>query len=130
MATLQLDIVTPSASVFSGPVSEVVLPAWNGEMGVFPQHDALLALLRAGVCKVAGAEGTQTFVIGRGFADIGPANVTLLTDSCEPAADVDKAAAASERAEAEKALATAAFGTESHNQAQIAMELAQARLSA
>lgn len=130
MATLQLDIVTPSASVFSGPVSEVVLPAWEGQMGVFPQHDALLALLRAGVCKVNSPEGTHTFVVGRGFADIGPANVTLLTDSCEKAEDVDKAAASSERAEAEKALATAAFGTEAHNQAQIAMELAQARLDA
>ena len=70
MATLQLDIVTPSASVFSGPVSEVVLPAWEGQMGVFPQHDALLALLRAGVCKVSGADGTHTFVVGRAWAQV------------------------------------------------------------
>jgi len=130
VATLQLDIVTPSASAFSGQVSEVVLPAWQGQMGVYPQHDALLALLRAGVCKVNTAEGTHTFVIGRGFADIGPTNVTLLTDSCEKADAVDKADAASDRTEAEQALGKAAFGTEAHNQAQIALELAQARLDA
>jgi F-type H+-transporting ATPase subunit epsilon len=130
VATLQLDIVTPSASVFSGEVSEVVLPAWEGQMGVYPQHDALLALLRAGVCKVHAADGVRTYVVGRGFADIGPANVTLLTDSCELAADVDKAQASTDRAEAEKALAGAAFGTEAHNQAQVALEIAQARLDA
>ena len=130
MATLQLDIVTPSASAFSGEVSEVVLPAWEGQMGVYPQHDSLLALLRAGVCRVSAADGVHTYVIGRGFADIGPTNVTLLTDSCELASEVDKAEAATELAEAEKALAAAAFGSEAQNQAQVALELARARLDA
>lgn len=130
MATLQLDIVTPSRSVFSGPVSEVVLPAWEGQLGVYPQHDALLALLRAGVCTVAGPDGTKRYIVGRGFADVGPTNVTLLTDSCEEADSVDKDEARTALTAAEKAMSGVNFGTEAHNQAIIALEMAQARLDA
>ena len=80
--SLQLDIVTPQASVYSGPASEVVLPAWEGQLGVYPHHDALLALLRAGRCAVTTAAGVQTYVIGRGFAGIGPdrTEITLVAD--------------------------------------------------
>ena len=90
MATeLQLDIVTPAASVYSGPATEVILPAWDGELGVYPQHDTLLALLRAGTCTVTTPTGQLRYVVGRGFADIGSGSVTLLTDSCEPVDKID-----------------------------------------
>jgi F-type H+-transporting ATPase subunit epsilon len=128
--TLQVDLVTPERSVFSGPATEVVLPAWEGEMGVYPDHDALLTLLRAGSCVIASEQGRLQYVLGRGFAEIGPDRVTMLTDSCEPAADVDHARAAQDLATAEAALATADPATEHFRQAQIAAEHARARLDA
>ena len=68
--TTHVRIVTPERRVFDGPATEVVLPAWEGELGVYPDHDALLALLRSGTCRVHTAEGVQRWVVGRGFAEI------------------------------------------------------------
>lgn len=128
--TLQVDIVTPERSAYSGPATEVVLPAWDGEMGVYPDHDAILALVRAGTCTVTDATGVHRFVVGRGFADIGSSRVTMLTDACIPAGEVDKAKATQDHAHAEHELATAEPGTERYRQAQIALEHARARLDA
>jgi len=130
MAQLQLDIVTPSQGVYSGPAAEVIIPAWEGQMGVYPQHDALLALLKAGVCTVATPEGTQRYVIGRGFADIGPTTVTLLTDSCQLVSEVDKAQAKADLAEAQAKRDSSNPTTAAYEQALVALEHAQARLEA
>lgn len=127
---LQVEIVTPEHAAFSGPASEVILPAWEGQMGIYPDHDGVLTLLKAGTCEVTTTAGVQRWVVGRGFAEVGPTRVTILTDSCIPVAKVDKSRAATELAEAEKLLAAADVGTERHRQAGIAAEHAQARLDA
>ncbi|HHO50968.1 MAG TPA: ATP synthase F1 subunit epsilon [Deltaproteobacteria bacterium] len=128
--TLQVEIVTPEARAFSGPASEVLLPAWEGEMGIYPQHDAVLTLLRAGRCVVTDADGVHQWVVGRGFAEVGPDRVTILTDSCEISSGIDKAQAASDAAAAEQVLATADVSSERWRQAKIAAEHAHARMQA
>jgi F-type H+-transporting ATPase subunit epsilon len=127
-AMLEVAIVTPERSVFRGPAGQVVLPAWEGEMGVLPDHDSLLALLRAGACTVHGAEETLRYVIGRGFAEIGPDRVTILTDACEPAGDVDKARASADLQAAEAEMSQHDAWSERYRQARISYELARARL--
>ena len=126
--TLHVQIVTPERSAFDGSASEVVVPAWDGELGVYPQHDALLCLLRAGTFKVWGSDGLQTFIVGRGFAEIGPDRVTVLTDSAETLDGVDVDQARKDLAHAEAELAVHEDSSEKHNQAQILYELARARL--
>jgi F-type H+-transporting ATPase subunit epsilon len=127
MATqLRVTIVTPERRVLDASASEVTLPAWNGELGVFPDHDQLLTLLRAGRCIVVGSDGPQTFVVGRGFAEITQDGVTILTASCVVAGDVDRAKASLGVSQAEEVLATAEFGTEAYRQAEIALEHARA----
>lgn len=131
MATsLSVHIVTPERKVFSGSASEVVLPAWEGETGVLPDHDPLLALLRAGTCTVASTEGAKVWVVGRGFAEIGPDAVTILTSTAVAPKDIDRAKAQKELDAAERSLMGAEVGTAAHAMAQIAVEQAQALLSA
>ncbi|MEO0601009.1 MAG: ATP synthase F1 subunit epsilon [Myxococcota bacterium] len=131
MATpmLQVDIVTPEASAFSGEASEVILPAWEGQLGVYPGHDSLLSLIRAGRCVVTTSQGVHRYVVGRGFAEIGPDHVTILTDRFEKLEAVDKAKAQKELDEAEKELLECDASSERWNQAQIALEHARARLA-
>ena len=121
------ELVTPERSAYSGPVNEVVLPAWEGEIGVLPGHDQLLALLVPGITKLS--DGTR-FIVGAGFAEIGPDRITLLTDSCEDAAEVDKARAQSDLAEAEAELTSCVFGTEKHRSVWVRVKHARARLEA
>jgi F-type H+-transporting ATPase subunit epsilon len=127
MATqLHVTIVTPERKVFDAPAAEILLPAWEGELGVFPDHDALLALLRAGRCTVSGSDGPSAFVVGRGFAEITGDAVTVLTSTCTPVSEVDRSRAATAVSQAEEALAAAEVGTEAFKQAEIALELARA----
>jgi len=127
-SSLHVRIVTPERAVYDGRASEVVLPAWNGELGVYPEHDSLLALLRAGSCRVTGSDAVQSFVVGRGFAEIGPDRVTVLTDSAEEVGKVDKEQARKDLAFAEAEMVTHDGNTEKHRQAEILYELARARL--
>jgi F-type H+-transporting ATPase subunit epsilon len=46
--TLKLEIVTPQAIVFSDDVHMVTLPAIEGEMGIYPQHERLITHACAG----------------------------------------------------------------------------------
>ena len=128
--TLSVHIVTPERKVFSGPASELVLPAWEGELGVLPDHDQLLTLLRAGTCTVASPEGAKVWVVGRGFAEIGPDSVTILTSSAVSPKEIDRAKAQKDLDAAERALLDVEVGTAAHAMAQVALEQAQALLSA
>ena len=129
MATeLQLDIVTPSAQVFSGMVTQVIIPAWAGQEGIYPEHDSKLALLRGGVCTVFSAEGEIHYAVGRGFAEIGATRVTLLTDSCEIAVDVDKATAANDKTDLATKLAAADWTSEEAEVLRASLEVAEARI--
>ncbi len=127
--SLQVDIVTPVQSAFSGAASEVLLPAWEGQMGIYPDHDAVLALLRAGRCHVVTSSGTREYVVGRGFAEVGPDRVTILTEHCEARDAVDENAAREELERLEQELsAMENVYSEEYRQAQIAHEHAKARL--
>ncbi len=130
MADLVVDIVTPEKVVFSGKAREVRAPGAEGEFGILPEHAGLLSLLRAGIAAVDTGSGTRRFVVGRGFAEAGAERVVLLTDSCEPAEQVDKAEAQALLADAEARLASAESGSEAAIAAARDAEVAAARLLA
>mgnify|MGYP002635719398 CR=1 FL=1 len=129
--SLQVQIVTPARIAWAGEISEAQVPGLLGEFGAMPDHAAMLAATRAGVDTLHSAAGNQRLVIGAGFAEVGPGELTLLVDSCEEASAVDKVAAQLALTAAEGALVAAAdVGTEGWKQAQAAIELATARLEA
>ena len=50
--TLKLEIVTPSAVVYSEDVSLVALPGRQGDMGIYPNHVPLMTKVAAGEVEV------------------------------------------------------------------------------
>src|SRR5690606_13544136 len=130
MAELNVSVVTPEREVYSGPASEVRVPGWEGEFDVLPGHDLVLALMRGGVVHIATPQGALRYIAGRGFAEVSGDLVTVLTDSCESAEDVDKAAALTELAAAEKTLGESSADTPAWDAAVERREILQARLNA
>lgn len=102
MAELHVDIVTPSRLVYSGVASELVVPCWEGEVDILPGHTLYLSLLRGGVLTIVGERGQERFAIGRGFIEAGPERVSVLTEECTPADQVDVAKAHESLADAEQ----------------------------
>ena len=105
MATIQLQIVTPKAAVFTETVSSVALPGELGEMEVMPGHIPLVTLVHPGhlVANVVGSGG-RSFAVSHGYAEILPHAVRVLVDTCEGADEIDIAQARSRVADLEQLL--------------------------
>ena len=101
-STLRLEIVTPESRAYSDDVEFVVLPAIEGEMGVFPQHVPLITAIKPGELVVT-KDGKQTHLaVGEGFVEITGEKVSVLVDMAlgEEAIDEKAAEEAVKRAEA------------------------------
>ena len=127
---LQVDILTPRRQVFSGQANDVRIPGWEGQMGVYPGHDVMLVRTRGGVVTIGSAEGEQRFIVGRGFAEVGPDRVTFLADSCITPADVNAAEAEKDAHAAEQAMAQASAFSPEWDEAERKLEVARAKLRA
>ncbi|NNE58852.1 MAG: ATP synthase F1 subunit epsilon [Hellea sp.] len=89
---LHFALVSPEAELFSGEVDQVDIPGTEGDLGVLPNHSALMAAIRTGAITVFdGGETTQYFVQG-GFADVTPDGLTVLAEKATLMADIDKEA--------------------------------------
>jgi len=93
MATLKLEIITPTAKVFAGDIEFVELPGVEGDMGVFPQHEALVTELKAGELRITQKGHVQSLAIGEGFAEITGTTVGVLTDGAVSEKEIDEKAA-------------------------------------
>jgi len=81
METLQLEVLTPSGSIFNGPAKSVTLPGEEGEFGVLPEHVALTTLLQAGVVDIQKENGkTESIVVNWGVVQITQNKVVVLVD--------------------------------------------------
>lgn len=93
MATLKLEILTPTAKIFEGDVEYVHLPGAEGEMGILPMHQAEVTELKAGELRITQNGKVEILAIGEGFAEITPTSVGVLTDGAVNEKDIDEKAA-------------------------------------
>ncbi|MPZ87636.1 MAG: ATP synthase F1 subunit epsilon [Nitriliruptorales bacterium] len=82
MATMQVDIVTPEESLFSGEATEVFARSQEGEIGILPGHQpALLALTAGSPVRVRPTgEQEQSFALAGGFLEFRENRLTVLAD--------------------------------------------------
>lgn len=78
---LALSIVTPERPLVETEVDSVVLPGSEGQFGVLPGHEALLAPLAEGaVTYQQGGRALRVEITG-GFAEVTQSRVTILADA-------------------------------------------------
>ncbi len=102
MAALHLDFVSPESVLFSGDVDQVDLPGAEGDMGILADHAPLVTTLRPGIVTIFRGGAREPVVITGGFAEVGPAGLTILADRAVARADFDTATLASEIKDAEE----------------------------
>ncbi len=103
MPGLTLELITPERPAFSGEGDMVVLPAWEGEMGVLPGHEPFLVQLQPGEVRFKVGDKTSLFAVSGGFAEVRGDKVSLFAETAEMAESIDaeRARQALERAKAE-----------------------------
>ena len=101
MATLKLEIITPQAKILSEDADFVQIPAVEGDMGIFPQHEVTVTEIKAGELQITRKGRVDVMAIGEGFVEILPDRISILTDGAVHEKDIDeaKAEAAVKRAE-------------------------------
>ena len=102
--TLRLEIVTPQAVVFSEDVDMVTFPGSEGQMGVYPQHVPLIAMLIPGEI-IVNRNGVETFLaVGEGLVEVTAKTVAIVTDMAIPSERIDEAKVEEARQRAEARL--------------------------
>ena len=105
--TMQVDIVSAEAEIFSGEATMLIASAELGEVGIAPGHTPLITRIRPGEIRVQqpdDGEELDIYVSG-GILEVQPSVVTILADTVMRADEIDEAAAQKAKEEAEAALA-------------------------
>ena len=99
--SIRCDIVSQDRIVFEGDADIVILPGYEGEMGILPNHSPVLTVLQPGVITVRDSSGEHYFTVSGGIAEVQPEQVTVLADAAEDVEEIDlqRAEAAKKRAE-------------------------------
>jgi F-type H+-transporting ATPase subunit epsilon len=110
MASFHFDLVAPEKLLFAGEVAQVDLPGSEGDLGVLAGHAPLVTALRPGIIVVFREAGDLRVVVNGGFAEVGPAGLTVLADMAVPLEEFDRAVLAGEIKDTEEDVADATDG--------------------
>jgi F-type H+-transporting ATPase subunit epsilon len=92
MTTFHFDLVSPEKLLFSSAVTQVDIPGTEGDFGVLAGHAPIVTTLRPGVLVIYGEAGEELrVVVNGGFAEVGPAGLTVLADTAVPLDELDLA---------------------------------------
>lgn len=101
---ISLEIVSPEKLLLSRPVDMAVIPASEGDMGVLEGHTPMIVMLRGGTIDLyEGDRVTDRLFVNGGFAEVTPERCTVLANEAVPLAELNRAEAERQLAEAEAA---------------------------
>ena len=87
----KLEIVNPEKSFFSkDDVIEVVIPAFEGEMGILKNHISIISFLKPGIIRINSKSGEEKFFVEDGIIEFKNNNLSILTSSIFNLKNVDK----------------------------------------
>ena len=100
-----IDIVNPEKSFFSKEnISEVVVPAFEGEMGILKDHIPIISFLKPGIIRVIFGTEEEKFYVEDGIVEFKDNSLSILTSSIFSLKDANKETINSSIEDAEKDL--------------------------
>lgn len=97
---IRLEVVSPTAVVYSADANMVIVRSSGGELGIMPGHAPLIAGLIPAPVRVKHDEGETMIAVTGGFVEVQPKKITILATGAElgDAIDVERAEKARQRA--------------------------------
>ena len=87
----KIEIVNPEKSfLVKEDVLEVVVPAYEGEMGILKDHISIISFLKPGIIKILSKSGDENYYVEDGIVEFKNNNLSILTSSIFNVADMDK----------------------------------------
>ena len=101
----KIEIVNPEKSFLSKDnVSEVVVPAFEGEIGILKDHISIISFLKPGIIKIFSGSEEENFFVEDGIVEFKDNSLSILTSSIFNLKDSDKKYISNTISEAEKEL--------------------------
>ena len=87
----KIEIVNPEESFFlKEDVTEVIVPAFEGEMGILKNHISIISFLKPGIIIIHSKSGDEKFFVEDGIVEFKNNNLSVLTSSIFNLKDIDK----------------------------------------
>ena len=87
----KIEIVNPEKYfLVKEDVLEVVIPAFEGEMGILKGHISIISFLKPGIIKILSKSGDESFYVEDGIVEFKNDNLSILTSAILKLADIDK----------------------------------------
>ena len=87
----KIEIINPDKSfLVKEDVSEVVVPAFEGEMGILKNHISIISFLKPGIIKIQSKSGENKFYVEDGIIEFKDNNLSILTSSIFNLNDLEK----------------------------------------
>ncbi|WP_010205088.1 F0F1 ATP synthase subunit epsilon [Salinibacterium sp. PAMC 21357] len=84
MAVLKVSVVSADQELWSGEASQLIARTTEGEIGILPGHEPLLAILAKGQVRVTATDGAEiTANADNGFLSVENNTVTVVASSAE-----------------------------------------------
>ena len=100
-----VEIVNPEKSFLSkDDVTEVVVPAFEGEIGILKDHISIISFLKPGIIKIYSKSGENSFYVNDGIIEFKNNNLSILTSLILNLKDIDKEKISEIQKSAEKEL--------------------------
>ena len=87
----KIEIVNPDKSFLSkDDVIEVVVPAFEGEMGILKDHISIISFLKPGIIKINSKSEHDEYYIEDGIVEFKNNNLSILTSTIINIKDLDQ----------------------------------------
>ena len=87
----KIEIVNPDKSFLSKEdISEVVVPAFEGEMGILKDHISIISFLKPGIITIKAKSGEEKYYVEDGIIEFKNNNLSVLTSSIFNLKDIEK----------------------------------------
>ena len=123
--TVQCVVVTPERTVLDDRVESVVLPMYDGELGVLVGRAALIGRLGPGELRTRTGTQVKRYYVDGGFAQVRANVVTVLTPRALPAEEINTQTATEELQSARAKAPNAEARLKVQQRARIQLRIAQ-----
>tara|TARA_B100001173_G_scaffold136353_1_gene118418 strand:+ start:134 stop:526 length:393 start_codon:yes stop_codon:yes gene_type:complete len=87
----KIEIVNPEKSFLSKEdATEVVVPAFEGEMGILKDHISIISFLKPGIITIYAKSGEEKFYVEDGIVEFKNNNLSVLTSSIFNLKEIEK----------------------------------------
>ena len=84
-----VEIISPDQTILRQETNEVIIPSFEGQMGILSNHIPLITFLRPGIITIK-AEGEKKYYVEEGTVEFSNNNLLILTSTARDIVQLDK----------------------------------------